>query len=357
MRILTVVGARPQFIKACMMSKTLNSNENIEETIVHTGQHYDDNMSTIFFKQLNLPKPEYYLGVGSGTHGKQTGKMLMELEKVMLSIKPDMVLVYGDTNSTLAGSLVASKLHIPIAHIESGLRSFNKKMPEEVNRIVTDHLSHWLFCPSNEAVNNLKKEGINKGVHQTGDIMYEAVLHFKPIALQQSTILKGLSLSKDKYFLSTIHRAENTDDPSRLKSILLTLNQLEMEVVLPLHPRTKSKIDEFNLTDLISVPNIKIVDPLNYFDMLTVSSNAKAILTDSGGLQKEAYMLQVPCITLRDETEWSETVESGWNHLTGADNERILDTLSSLQSPNKYPSIFGDGKTSEKISAVFEKDI
>ncbi|ASN04430.1 non-hydrolyzing UDP-N-acetylglucosamine 2-epimerase [Virgibacillus necropolis] len=352
MKILTVVGARPQFIKACMLSKAIKSNSKIEEVIVHTGQHYDDNMSAVFFKQLNLPKPDYYLGVGSGSHGKQTAKMLVELEKVMISVNPDIVLVYGDTNSTLAGSLAASKLHIPIAHVESGLRSFNKKMPEEINRLVTDHLSNWLFCPSKAATENLKREGIVKEVYLTGDIMYDSVLYYKPLALQQSTILHDLSLKKNNYYLSTVHRAENTDEPERLKSILEALQQLKMDVVLPLHPRTKSKVNQFKLMELISAPHIKIVDPLNYFDMLTVASQANVILTDSGGLQKEAYMLKVPCITLRDETEWIETLQTGWNHLVGADTQQIVDTVKAIQFPKEHPPLFGDGKTSQKINEI-----
>src|SRR5690625_3356351 len=245
MKILTVVGARPQFIKACMLSESLRSDSKMEEVIVHTGQHYDENMSNIFFKQLDLPKPDFYLGVGSGLHGKQTGKMLIDLEKVMIDVKPDLVLVYGDTNSTLAGGLAASKLHIPVAHVESGLRSFNKNMPEEINRIVTDHLAHWLFCPSHIAVENLKREGIEKEVYLTGDIMYDAVLRFRHHAVQQSIMLESLSLTPENYYLSTIHRAENTDDPKRLKSILQAFQQLDMEVILPLHPRTKRKINQF----------------------------------------------------------------------------------------------------------------
>lgn len=355
MKILTVIGARPQFIKASMLSKAIKSNSKIEEVIVHTGQHYDDNMSAVFFKQLNLPKPDYYLGVGSGSHGKQTAKMLVELENVMTSVNPDIVLVYGDTNSTLAGSLAASKLHIPVAHVESGLRSFNKKMPEEINRLVTDHLSDWLFCPSQAATENLRSEGIAKGVYLTGDIMYDSVLYFKDHALQQSTILKDLSLSQKGYYLATIHRAENTDKPERLTSILKAFQQLNTDVVLPLHPRTKRKIDHYKLTELISSPHIKIVDPLKYFDMLTIASQANVILTDSGGLQKEAYMLQVPCITLRDETEWVETVQSGWNHLTGADTQQITDTVKTIQTPNECPLLFGDGKAAQKINEILIK--
>ncbi|MFD1848478.1 non-hydrolyzing UDP-N-acetylglucosamine 2-epimerase [Oceanobacillus bengalensis] len=355
MKILTVLGARPQFIKACMLSKAINLNTDVTEIIVHTGQHYDDKMSTVFFDQLNLPKPDYYLGIGSGTHGLQTGKMLSELERVMISEKPDIVLVYGDTNSTLAGSLAAAKLHIPIAHVESGLRSFNKKMPEEINRIVTDHLSHWLFCPSQAATDNLKNEGIDKNVYLTGDIMYDSVLHFKSHAIQKSTILKDLSQSENNYYLATIHRAENTDNPERLEAILEALRQLDMDVILPLHPRTKNKISHYKLNHLISKPHIKIVEPLNYFDMLAISSNAKIILTDSGGLQKEAYMLRVPCITLRNESEWVETIQTGWNHLVGTNKKEILNTVKNLKIPRDSPPIFGDGNTAQKIVETLVK--
>ncbi|WP_106498260.1 non-hydrolyzing UDP-N-acetylglucosamine 2-epimerase [Lentibacillus sp. Marseille-P4043] len=355
MKILTVIGARPQFIKACMLSDHLKSDSTLEEIMVHTGQHYDENMSEVFFKQLKLPKPDYYLGVGSGSHGQQTGKMLIELEKVMIDVKPNLVLVYGDTNSTLAGGLAASKLHIPVAHVESGLRSFNKNMPEEINRVITDHLADWLFCPSHTAVENLKREGIKKGVYRTGDIMYDAVLRFKHHALQQSTIIEALSLTEVDYYLATIHRAENTDSPERLKSILNAFQQLDMEVILPLHPRTERKINQFGLTEFISSSPIKIVEPLHYFDMLAVASQAKAILTDSGGVQKEAYMLQVPCMTLRDETEWVETIRSGWNHLVGADSQLIVDTVKSFQVPKQYPQLFGDGNTSKTIIDILKK--
>ncbi|MGM7719603.1 non-hydrolyzing UDP-N-acetylglucosamine 2-epimerase [Metabacillus sp. Hm71] len=352
MKILTVIGARPQFIKACMLSKAFKSKPNIKEIIVHTGQHYDDNMSTVFFEQLKLPKPNYYLGVGSDTHGKQTAKMLTELERVMITEKPDIVLVYGDTNSTLAGSLAAAKLHIPVAHVEAGLRSFNKKMPEEINRILTDHLSTWLFCPSQTAVENLKREGIQSGVYQTGDIMYDSVLYYKPFALQHSNILSRLNLSAKTYYLATIHRAENTDDPQKLKALLETLQKMNEVLVFPMHPRTKHKIQQWGLTNLTLSPNIKIVEPLNYFDMLTVESQAKAILTDSGGVQKEAYMLGVPCITLREETEWVETVSAGWNQVTGANTQCILEAVATINVPKNYPALFGDGQSSKQICEI-----
>ncbi|CDQ41104.1 MULTISPECIES: non-hydrolyzing UDP-N-acetylglucosamine 2-epimerase [Virgibacillus] len=349
MKILTVVGARPQFIKASMLSKAIQSEGKMEEILVHTGQHYDANMSTIFFNQLKLPKPDYYLGIGSGSHGEQTANMLAKLESIMISMEPDIVLVYGDTNSTLAGSLAAAKLHIPIAHVESGLRSYNKEMPEEINRIVTDHLSSWLFCPSQTAMTNLKKEGITSGVYQTGDIMFDAVLFFKNQALKQSTLRNDLTLKKNNYYLATIHRAENTDQVERLTAILTGLQQLDKTVVLPLHPRTKQKIEQYKLTDLITHTQIKTIEPVNYFDMLAVASDAKAILTDSGGLQKEAYMLQVPCVTLREETEWIETLETGWNQLVGADTQQIVKSMKDLSIPTNSPLLYGDGKTSSLI--------
>ena len=354
MKLVTIVGARPQFIKACMLSQAFKKYPQIDEIIIHTGQHYDYNMSDIFFKQLNLPEADYNLAVGSGSHAEQTAKMLIKLEKLMLSLQPDMVIVYGDTNSTVAGSLAAAKLHIPIAHIESGLRSFNKNMPEEINRIITDHVSDYLFCPTDTAISNLQKEGISNGVYQTGDIMYDTVTYFKTEATKQSSVLNDLTLIQDGYYLATIHRAENTDDPIRLHSILKALRQLDKAVIIPLHPRTKNKIKEFNLTHAASSPNIKLVDPLNYFDMLVLATNASAILTDSGGLQKEAYMLKTPCITLRDETEWIETVNTGWNHLTGADTQAILDAIKNLKTPKEYPLLFGE-RVAEKMAAILIK--
>ncbi|WP_461673514.1 non-hydrolyzing UDP-N-acetylglucosamine 2-epimerase [Priestia megaterium] len=349
LKVLTVIGARPQFIKACMLSNAFRSESNIKEIIVHTGQHYDENMSNIFFKQLKLPNPHYFLGTGSDTHGKQTAKMLLKLEDIIISEKPDIVLVYGDTNSTLAGSLAASKLHIPIAHVEAGLRSYNKKMPEEINRVLTDHLSTWLFCPSNTAVKNLENEGITQGVYQTGDIMYDAVLYYKNVALQKSNILSNLNIAPKTYYLATVHRAENTDNPQILTSLLEAFLQIRGTVLLPLHPRTKNKIKQWNLEKLILSSNIKLIDPLDYLDMLAVESQAKLILTDSGGVQKEAYMLKVPCITLRNETEWVETISEGWNQLSGTDTDRILKAIEEIKSPTNHLSIFGDGHTAEKI--------
>ncbi|GAB3064483.1 non-hydrolyzing UDP-N-acetylglucosamine 2-epimerase [Virgibacillus ainsalahensis] len=358
MKILTVVGARPQFIKASMLSRLFQKDRNIEEILVHTGQHYDVNMSDVFFKQLQIPKPDYNLGVGSGSHGKQTARMLSEIESLLMKEKPDVVLVYGDTNSTLAGSLAASKLHVPVAHVESGLRSFNKKMPEELNRLLTDHLSDWLFCPTDTAVANLKKEGIEKGVHLTGDIMFDAILHYKSAALKHSTLLSRLNLPVKDYYLATIHRAENTDNINRLTNLLTVLSQLDRTVVLPLHPRTKIKIEQWKLAHFLSASHIHLVEPLDYFDMLTLESQAKMILTDSGGVQKEAYMLRIPCITLRDETEWVETVHAKWNTLAGAsDHQKILREISVTKEPATYPALFGEGKTSDKIYKVLSSEL
>ncbi|WP_078434164.1 non-hydrolyzing UDP-N-acetylglucosamine 2-epimerase [Metabacillus halosaccharovorans] len=353
MKILTVVGARPQFIKACMLSKIIVQEPDLQEIIVHTGQHYDVNMSDIFFNELKLPVPDYHLKIGSGSHGKQTSKMLCKLEEIMVEEKPDIVLVYGDTNSTLAGSLSAAKLNIPIAHVESGLRSYNKKMPEEINRVVTDHLSTLFFCPTQTAVNNLKKEGINHGVYLTGDINYDALLFYKSYALNHSTILSDLNLTKEEYYLATIHRAENTDNYHRLKTILEAFNELDMKVIFPIHPRTKEKIKQMNLLNLLHSSNIKTIEPLPYFDMIHIENFAKAILTDSGGVQKEAYMLRVPCITLRDETEWTETVDSKWNTLVGASNlGNISHAIANVKKPSNYPAIFGDGHSSKIMTNI-----
>lgn len=350
MKIVTVIGARPQFIKASMISRILQGF--VEEIIVHTGQHYDGQMSAVFFKQLELPTPKYHLGIGSDTHGKQTGRMIEAIETVLYTEQPQLLLVYGDTNSTLAASLAASKLGIPIAHVESGLRSFNKKMPEEINRVVTDHLSALLFCPTEESVRNLQREGIKQHVHLVGDVMYDSVLQYKQLAMRHSDILEKLKLSPSSYYLSTIHRAENTDNPALLAHLLDTLIKLDHKVVFPMHPRTEKLIRQWHLEKYLSASNLIIVKPLSYLDMLNLEYNAKLILTDSGGVQKEAYMLQVPCITLRNETEWVETVAAGWNQIAGIDSGRILQLISELQIPTESPPIFGDGNASRKICQI-----
>jgi UDP-N-acetylglucosamine 2-epimerase len=330
MKILTVVGARPQFIKLAPLSKILREN-GINEIIVHTGQHYDENMNDLFFKELEIPEPDYNLGIGSGNHGEQTGRMLIEIEKIMLKENPDLVIVYGDTNSTLAGALAASKLHVKLAHVEAGLRSFNKRMPEEINRVLTDHVSDILFCPTQTAVENLKNEGITNGVYLVGDVMFDALLHFSKISDIKSNILERLNIKPKEYYLATIHRAENTDNYERLKNILTAFSKLDEMVVFPIHPRTRKMINYYGLDDLLENNNVKVIDPVGYLDMLKLEKNAKAILTDSGGVQKEAFWLKVPCITLRDETEWIETVNLGWNRLVGSNVEKILEAVRDLK--------------------------
>jgi len=438
MKIATVIGARPQFIKAAAVSRAIaeqRRNEGlrpisrgktgtrprphflsekkgsrpsfspgavpvfsgaspaIEEILIHTGQHYDDGMSAVFFRELEIPEPKYNLNVGSGPHGQQTGRMLAAIEEVLLAEKPDWVLIYGDTNSTLAGALAAAKLHIPIAHVEAGLRSFNRRMPEEINRIVADQLSTLLFCPSQVAVDNLAAEGIGKNggktgtaphffsekkgrspsfspgagpvsspaegikkmgavpifsqrVVVTGDVMADALQFAATKASAQSDILARLGLQPQRYLLATVHRAENTDDPQRLADILSTFAALDEPVVFPAHPRTRKFMHEKNY---LPPPHVRLIDPVGYFDIVALEKSARLLLTDSGGMQKEAYWFGVPCVTLRDETEWVETVASGWNVLTGADRDRIITAVRTFKPPAAHPPLYGDGKAAEKI--------
>lgn len=354
-KILSVIGARPQFIKAAPVSRAL-SETGVKEVIVHTGQHYDKNMSQLFFDELGIKKEDYNLQIGSGTHGEQTGKMLIALEKVVLKEKPSVMLIYGDTNSTLSGALVAAKLHIPIAHVEAGLRSFNMKMPEEVNRIVADRLSNLLFCPTNNAVRNLKEEAITDGVYNTGDVMYDATLNNVRIAERKSTILDKLGLRSQGYILATIHRAENTDIKKRLTTIFEALLESNKNIILPLHPRTNKFLEKYDLLKNIEKSNIKIIQPVGYLDMLKLEKSAKKIITDSGGVQKEAYFMEVPCITLREETEWIETIDNGNNVIAGAKKDLILQEISNnkeyLKSVVNY---FGDGNASDKIARILSE--
>jgi UDP-GlcNAc3NAcA epimerase len=345
----------------------------IGEIIVHTGQHYDDEMSAIFFRELEIPKPNYNLNIGSGSHGRQTGQMLAAIEEVLLKEKPDWILIYGDTNSTLAGALAAAKLHIPIAHVEAGLRSFNRLMPEEINRIVADQLSHLLLCPSQTAVNNLAAEGIGKNegqrpfingeilgnceaIHKvstfiskvviTGDVMFDALQFAATKAAAHSDILARLQLQPQGYLLATVHRAENTDNSQRLTDILSAFAALNEPVVFPVHPRTRNYLQKSGYQP---PQNVRLIDPVGYFDIIALEKSARMLLTDSGGMQKEAYWLKVPCITLRDETEWVETVDNCWNILAGAEHNRIIEAVRTFKTPTEHLPLYGDGQAAEKI--------
>jgi UDP-GlcNAc3NAcA epimerase len=355
LKIVTIVGARPQFIKAATVSRILRSHSNVSETLVHTGQHYDRNMSKVFFDELEMPKPEYNLGIGSGNHGMQTGRMIEAIEQVLLTEKPNFLMVYGDTNSTLAGAIAASKLHIPIAHVEAGLRSFDNQMPEEINRILTDRISTLLFAPTTTAVNHLKNEGINDAsIYLVGDVMYDAALYYQQKAESLSNIINKLNLQPNNYILVTIHRAENTDNPEILANIFNSLINLSQEIciVLPLHPRTRKMLANIGLLDIVSRTLI-LIEPVSYFDMILLEKNAKLIATDSGGIQKEAYFYQVPCVTLRDRTEWIELVEIGGNTLVSTKSSSNIITqiqqalLNSVQPINKL--IYGDGTAASQI--------
>lgn len=353
MKIVTIVGARPQFIKAAPVSRAWRQANT--EILVHTGQHYDDNMSAIFFRELDIPQPDYNLDIGSGPHGRQTGQMLLRIEEVLLAEKPAAVLVYGDTNSTLAGALAAVKLHIPVAHVEAGLRSFNRQMPEEHNRVLTDHCADLLFCPTQSAVDWLAHEGVSKGVHLVGDVMYDAVLHNAEIAQNGSTILARLQLEPKMYLLATIHRPYNTDIPERLQDILTAFVEVNLPIIFPVHPRTRQYIAKLNVEGLAG-SQVRMIEPVGYLDMLRLEKNARLILTDSGGVQKEAYFMEVPCLTLRPETEWVETVEAGWNLVVDADRERIVWAVTEHAWPDASPEpVFGDGRAAEKIGQILSK--
>jgi UDP-GlcNAc3NAcA epimerase len=356
MKIVTVVGARPQFVKAATVSaevaRRATAGAKLEEILVHTGQHYDQNMSQVFFDQLAVPRPKYNLAVGSGSHGAMTGKMLAAVEQILLDERPDWLLVYGDTNSTLAGALAAAKLHVPVCHVEAGLRSFDKRMPEEVNRILTDHVSKLLLCPTRTAITNLSNEGVHQGVHHVGDVMYDAALIFAQVASQSSDVLARYGLEAKKFCLATVHRAENTDDQQRLSGILSALSALARParpLLLPLHPRTRGTLASSGLDSLLAQnPSLRVVEPVSFLDMIVLEQHAALILTDSGGVQKEAYFHRVPCVTLRDETEWVETIEAGWNQLAGADRARIEQAAAAAR-PGRAIDEYGDGKAALKV--------
>jgi len=345
--IASVVGARPQFIKAAVVSRALDKS-GADEFIVHTGQHYDYGMSQLFFRELAIPEPRLNLGIGSGPHGRQTGAMLEALEKVFIDTAPRMVLIYGDTNSTLAGALAAAKLHIPLAHVEAGLRSFNMRMPEEINRMLADRISSLLFCPTETAVENLRREGVTDGVQMCGDVMFDAALFYAGRAPTLSETAAG-DLVENEFYLATVHRAENTDDPERLKNIFAALGSLPRTVVLPIHPRTRGRIGELGLEPGGA---LRIVEPVGYLEMVALERAARVILTDSGGMQKEALFHGTPCVTLRDETEWVETVEAGWNVLAGASPDNIRAAVERFDSggPGEPPRLYGDGDAGARVA-------
>lgn len=350
MKIVSIIGARPQFIKCAPLSRELRKEH--QEIIVHTGQHYDPDMSDIFFTELNIPPPDYNLGVGSGDHGKQTGEMLEKIENILTNENPDLVIVFGDTNSTLAGALAAAKLHIPIAHVEAGLRSFDRSMPEEINRIVTDHLSDLLFCPTQTSVDNLAREGVTKGVHLVGDVMADALKYNRIIAEEKSGILERFGLNDHDYLVLTVHRPSNTDSPQIMENIISAIGKSGRTTVFPVHPRTRKCLEEYGLWNTLPL-TIIVTKPLGYLDMIRLMSHAEKILTDSGGIQKEAYILGVPCITLRDTTEWVETLEDGWNVLVGTDHTRISSSIiQPPQTSTSQSTIFGSGDCTKRICNV-----
>ena len=344
MKILSIVGARPEFVQCAALSRAIRKNHT--EILVHTGQHYDYRMSQTFFDELGIPTPDFNLEVGSGSHARQTAEVLVRLEEVLLQTAPDLVIIRGDTNSTVAGALAASKLHIPLAHVEAGERSFDRRMPEEINRLVADRLSELFFCVSQTAVGHLQAEGIRQGVHWVGDVMLDAALMAREQARVKSDVLARLGVSPKGYALATIHRAANTDDPQRLASLVQALNAAEEPVIFPAHPRTRKALQAQGLA---LAGQVRLIEPVGYFDMLMLEDNARLVATDSGGVQREAYFFGVPCLTLRDETEWHETVTAGWNQLVGAAPRTIQAAWRHFQPPQEHPGIFGDGTASLKI--------
>jgi len=357
MKIITIIGARPQFVKAAILSSEIKNHKDVEEVLIHTGQHYDFEMSKLFFDELDIPLAKYNLDINQGNHATQTGNMLIELENIIIDEKPDCIIVYGDTNSTLAGALVGSKLQIPIIHVEAGCRSFDKEMPEEINRICTDHVSSILFCSTQNGVSLLSKEGIVENVYNVGDVMFDAVLKFVEIAEKKSKILMKLGLGVKEYFLATVHRASNTDSKENLELIFDAFIESNELIVLPIHPRTRKKLEEFNLWDKYQDKNVNFIKPVGYLDMLILEKNAHKILTDSGGIQKEAYFFKVPCITLRDTSEWVETIEDGWNVLVHTDREKILSSIKSFNPCSEQKSYFGNGDACKKIVERIKKII
>jgi UDP-GlcNAc3NAcA epimerase len=371
LKVVSIIGARPQFVKVAMVAEAVQRYnraaappKRIRHRLIHTGQHYEYTMSGVFFEELRLPEPDHYLGVGSGPQGEQTAAMLKAIEKVLQAEKPDYVIVYGDTNSTLAGSLAAAKLHIPVAHLEAGLRSFNRRMPEEVNRVVSDHLANILLCPTKTAMENLRKEGITGNTFLTGDVMLDAVLVYREKARRRTKLLQTLGIQQKEYALATLHRAENTDSTELLTELLETLANIQHPVVLPLHPRVRDRLKRTRQLRALAKTldrssNLRIIEPVSYVDMILLETNARVVLTDSGGVQKEAFFLGTPCVTLRKETEWLETLEGGWNRVIGTSPAKIREIVESVWSNNgatphgqpKWKS-FGDGHAADKTVEV-----
>ena len=345
MKVASIVGARPQFIKAAPLDRELR--QLCTHVLIHTGQHYDYSMSAVFFEELHIPEPDHNLEVGSASHGQQTGEMLIRIEETLQRERPDCVVVYGDTNSTVAGALAAAKLHLPVAHVEAGLRSFDRSMPEEINRVLTDHLADVLFCPTETARSNLSHEGIAQSVFNFGDVMYDAVVQSLDVLRSPSGLLSSLDVEPGSYLLVTVHRPANTDHDENLLSILDALGETGEEIIFPAHPRTAQALARLGRE---TPSNVRVLEPVSYVNMLKLEKEARLILTDSGGMQKEAYFLGVPCVTLREETEWVETVEAGWNILVGAGKDRILQAVRGFQPQGDRPGVFGDGRASEKIA-------
>lgn len=349
MRLVSIVGARPQFVKLAPVSCAVRQRH--EEVVIHTGQHYDYRMSALFFEELELPVPDYHLHIGSAAHGAQTAHMLEAIERVLLDVKPDWVIVFGDTNSTLAGALAAAKLHIPIAHVEAGLRSYNHTMPEEINRVVTDHLSQQLFCPTETARKQLEREGITQEVSVVGDVMYDILLQMRPrLSANAEVLLPKLRVTPHHYALTTVHRAANTDDGGSMRSIAHALNMLNMPVIFPIHPRTQARLATY---DIAWGEHISFIEPVGYLDMLTLEHTARCVITDSGGVQKEAFFLGTPCVTLREETEWPETVQEGWNMLVGTNSSALVEAVHRpMPTPPRHQP-FGKGDAAERIAMSF----
>jgi UDP-GlcNAc3NAcA epimerase len=361
-KILTVIGARPQFIKASVVSKALARTGRLAEVMIHTGQHFDANMSDVFFSELSMPAPLYNLGVHGGRHGAMTGQMLAAIEKVVVDEQPDALLVYGDTNSTLAGALAAAKLHVPVAHVEAGLRSFNMRMPEEINRILTDRISTWLFTPTDAAAQHLRSEGVPADqIIPVGDVMYDVALHFGERVSSKGGALARLALSSGGYALATVHRAENTDDPARLQVIVTALSATarELPVVWPLHPRTRGVLERDGMLDKLAASGVRLIEPVGYLEMVQLEKYAALVVTDSGGVQKEAYFFQVPCVTMRDETEWVELVEAGWNRLASPDDpDAVVAAIrKALGKRGREVSPYGDGDAADKIVERLAADL